>query len=115
MYVCILTAACQILLYSGHSLLWVGALGLVVLYIYSVGTLALLRNEFDEPDPEEDGDTVRFCGSLVQCFISVLEYGLLDTLGLVSKSNGIMYNTHNYYVRICMYCMCNDGAICCSF
>ena len=61
-----------------------GALGLVVLYIYSVGTFAFLRNEFDEPDPEEDGDNVRFCQSLVQCFISVLEYGLLDTLGLVS-------------------------------
>lgn len=62
-----------------------GALGLVVLYIYSVGTFALLPNEFHEPDPEEDGDNVRFCRSLVQCFISVLEYGLLDTLGLVNK------------------------------
>ena len=59
------------------------ALGLVVLYIYSVGTFAFLPNEFHEPDPEEDGDNVRFCRSLIQCFISVLEYGLLDTLGLV--------------------------------
>ena len=68
---------------TGRSLLWVGALGLVILYIYSVGTFAFLPNEFHEPDPEEDGDNVRFCQSLVQCFISVLEYGLLDTLGLV--------------------------------
>ena len=68
----------------GRSLLWVGALGLVILYIYSVGTFAFLPNEFHEPDPEEDGDNVRFCRSLAQCFISVLEYGLLDTLGLVS-------------------------------
>ena len=70
---------------AGTSLLWVGALGLVVMYIYSVGTFALLANEFHEPDPEEDGDNVRFCRSLIQCFISVLEYGLLDTLGLVSQ------------------------------
>ena len=67
-----------------------GALGLVVLYIYSVGTFAFLRNEFDVPDPEEDGDNVRFCGSLIQCFISVMEYGLLDTLGLVSKIHLIL-------------------------
>jgi len=68
----------------GRSLLWVAALGLVVMYIYSVGTFAFLANEFHEPDPEEPGDNVRFCRSLIQCFISVLEYGLLDTLGLVS-------------------------------
>ena len=84
MQLLIIYKATTTLLYTGRSLLWVGALGLVVLYIYSVGTFAFLRNEFDVPDPEEDGDNVRFCGSLVQCFISVLEYGLLDTLGLVS-------------------------------
>ena len=63
-----------------------GTLGLVVLYIYSVGTFALLPNEFHEPDPEQPGESVRFCRSLIQCFITVLEYGLLDTLGLVSNS-----------------------------
>ena len=46
-----------------------------------MGTFALLANEFDDPDSE---DTVRFCSSLIECFISVMEYGLLDTLGLVS-------------------------------
>ena len=45
-------------MYIGRSLLWVGALGLVVLYIYSVGMFAFLCNEFHEPDPEEDGDNV---------------------------------------------------------
>ena len=73
----------NLLLHIGRSLLWVGALGLVVLYIYSVGTFAFLRNEFHEPNPG-DGDSVRFCQSLFHCFISVLEYGLLDTLGSVS-------------------------------
>ena len=80
------TVTINSVLQTGRSLLWVGALGLVILYIYSVGTFALLPNEFHEPDPEEDGDNVRFCRSLAQCFISVLEYGLLDTLGLVSVS-----------------------------
>lgn len=67
----------------GRSLLYVGALGLVVMYIYSVGVFAFLPNEFHDPDPE-GGDNVLFCRSLLQCFISVLEYGLLDTLGAVS-------------------------------
>ena len=79
----------------GYSLLWVGALGLVVLYIYSVGTFAFLPNEFHEPDPEEPGENVRFCRSLIQCFISVLEYGLLDTLGSVSKQFIITQNKYS--------------------
>ena len=58
------------------------ALGLVVIYSYSVGTFALLPNEFN--DPNEDAETVLFCRTLFQCFISVLEYGLLGTLGSVS-------------------------------
>ena len=66
----------------GWSLLWVAALGLVVIYIYSVGTFALLPNEFHNQN--EDAENVLFCRSLIQCFISVLEYGLLDTVGLVS-------------------------------
>ena len=73
------------MLCAGVSLLWIGALGLVVLYIYSVGTFALLRSDYDVPNPEEPGDNVRFCHSLIECFISVLKYGLLDTLGMVSK------------------------------
>ena len=64
------------------SLLWVAALGLVVIYSYSVGTFALLPNEFH--DPNEDAENVLFCRSLIQCFISVLEYGLLGILGSVS-------------------------------
>ena len=80
MYICSCILSTKDLLHEGRSLLWVGALGLVILYIYSVGTFAFLRNEFHEPD----GDNVRFCQSLFQCYISVIEYGLLDTLGSVS-------------------------------
>ena len=64
-----------------------GALGLVVLYIYSVGTFAFLSNEFHEPDSGKGSGEVRFCRSFAQCFITVLEHGLLDTLGSVSNYN----------------------------
>ena len=64
-----------------------GALGLVIIYIYSVGTFAFLPNKFNEPEPQQPAESVRFCRSLFQCFISVLEYGLLDTLGAVSSRN----------------------------
>ena len=73
MYVCI---------YAAFSLLWVAALGLVVIYCYSVGTFAFLPNEFH--DPSADAENVLFCHSLIQCFITVLEHGLLGTLGSVS-------------------------------
>ena len=69
-------------IHAVRSLMWVAALGLVVIYSYSVGAFALLPNEFH--DPNEDAETVLFCRTLIQCFISVLEYGLLDTLGSVS-------------------------------
>ena len=89
-----------------------GTLGLVVLYIYSVGTFALLPNEFHEPDPEEPGENVRFCRSLFQCFISVLEYGLLDTLGSVSN-NLLMKNTGGikYFKTADLPMDFNDAAI----
>ena len=80
---------------TGRSLLWVAALGLVVMYIYSVGTFALLPNEFHDTD-----DNGRFCESLIQCFVSVLEYGLLDTLGSVSLA---LYSQAHYStcVNVC--------------
>ena len=67
---------------ADSSLLWVAALGLVVIYCYSVGTFAFLPNDFH--DPNEVAENTLFCHSLFQCFITVLEYGLLDTLGTVS-------------------------------
>ena len=73
------------------SLLLVGALGLVVLYIYSVATFAFMSNEFHEPDPKKGGGRVRFCRSFAQCFITVLEYGLLNTLGSVSNNTPTGY------------------------
>ena len=62
---------------TGDSLLWVAALGLIVVYIYAVGTFAFMPNDFD------DTDEGLFCGTLFECFVTVLDYGLLDTIGLV--------------------------------
>ena len=67
---------------AGRSLLLVAALGLVIIYCYSVGTFAFLPNEFH--DQNEDSENVLYCHSLFQCFITVLEHGLLGTLGSVS-------------------------------
>ena len=82
-------------------MLWVGALGLVIIYIYSVGTFAFLPNEFNEPEPQQPAESVRFCRSLFQCFISVLEYGLLDTLGAVSiRNNKVNVNVYDTKFRL---------------
>ena len=64
------------------------------MYIYSVGTFALLPNEFHGTD-----DDVRFCQSLIQCFVTVLEYGLLDSLGSVSLST---LHAQAYYIHTCV-------------
>ncbi|XP_065910466.1 inositol 1,4,5-trisphosphate-gated calcium channel ITPR1-like [Dysidea avara] len=63
---------------NGSSLLWVAALGLIVIYVYAVGTFAFMPNDFDD----NDGDVALFCGTLFECFVTVLDYGLLDTIGL---------------------------------
>jgi len=61
--------------------LWVAALGLIVIYVYAVGTFAFMPNDFDS-----NGESrALFCGTLFECFVTVLDYGLLDTIGLVSE------------------------------
>ena len=71
----------QLTLHSGKSLLWVAALGLIVIYNYAVGTFVFMPNDFDNQD---EGEVVRYCSTLFECSITVLEYGLLDTIGSVS-------------------------------
>ena len=67
---------------SGIVLLWVAALGGVVLYIYAVISFAFLHESADnEADSNRDNDL--FCDTLGQCFITVIRYGLIDNLGLV--------------------------------
>ena len=65
---------------SGKSLLWVAALGIVVLYIYAVVSFAFLHEAFQAPDND---DATLFCSTLYECFASTIRYGLIDNLGLV--------------------------------
>ena len=64
---------------AGKSLLWVAALGIMVLFIYAVISFAFLHESFFVENPEFP----LFCESLGQCFVSVMRYGLLDNIGLV--------------------------------
>jgi hypothetical protein len=67
---------------NGIALLWVAALGGVVLYIYAVISFAFLHESADnEADSGRDNDL--FCDTLGQCFVTVIRYGLIDNLGLV--------------------------------
>lgn len=66
---------------NGKSLLWVAFLGLIVLYIYAVLSFAILHESFFVANS-------RFplhCETLGQCFVSVIRYGLLNTLGSVRE------------------------------
>ena len=65
---------------TGKSLLWVAALGVVVLYIYAVVSFAFLHEAFEAPDND---DATLFCSTLYECFASTIRYGLIDNLGLV--------------------------------
>jgi inositol 1,4,5-triphosphate receptor type 1 len=58
---------------NGIALIWVGILGIIVLFIYAVISFAFLHNEFV-------GDLL-YCTSLVECSYTVLRLGLLDSLG----------------------------------
>lgn len=67
---------------TGVSLLWVAALGGVVLYIYAVISFAFLHESADNED-DDDKDASLFCDTLGECLITVVRYGLIDNLGLV--------------------------------
>ena len=63
---------------AGISLLWVAALGGVVLYIYAVISFAFLHESVNDL-----GDNKLYCDTLGQCFITVIRWGLIGNLGLV--------------------------------
>ena len=58
--------------WAGQSLVWVGILGVVILYIYALAGFAYLRDCFNPGD--EDGV---HCATLTQCFVTVIRYGLI--------------------------------------
>ena len=47
-----------------------------------MGTFLFMPSDFDNQD---EGEVTRYCSTLFECSITVLEYGLLDTIGLVSN------------------------------
>ena len=55
------------------------SLGVIVIYIYSVGAFAFFANNFDDAD-NRDG---LYCDSVLQCWVTVFHYILI---GGVSKS-----------------------------
>ena len=57
----------------GRSLLWVAVLGFVLFYLYALISFAFLRASFD---PESD----MYCGSLWQCTVTVIRYGLIGDI-----------------------------------
>lgn len=84
---------CNVCMLPGRSLLWVAILGLIIIYIYAVGTFIFMPNDFDNQEGEV-GEAVRYCHTLFECTITVVEYGLLDTLGAVSYILIIVQTMH---------------------
>ena len=61
------------------SLIWLAVLGVIVLFIYAVISFAFLQNNY-----VETYDAALYCANLGKCMYSVLRYGLIDNLGIVS-------------------------------
>jgi len=53
---------------NGISLLWVGLLGVIIIYVYSIFAFAFFRNDF----PNDDG---LFCDTMWECFLASLNFG----------------------------------------
>ena len=85
----------------GISLVWVALLGLVMLFIYAVISFAFLHNFFIVYD-----DAALYCASLLQCAYSVLRYGLIDNIGLVSLLSVLNYfetvffTARSFYIKL---------------
>ena len=76
---------------AGVALLWVAALGVVVLFIYAVISFAFLDESVNE-----QGENALFCETLGQCFVSVIRWGLIDNLGLVWLHTHIRTHAHTH-------------------
>ena len=74
------------LLCTGKQLRSVGLLGLAVFLIYAVVSFAFLHNFFNPYDMDYN----LFCNTLIQCYVTVIREGLLNTLGAVSR----LFNNH---------------------
>ena len=77
------------LLRIGKQLISVGLLGLAILLIYAVLSFAFLHNFFNPYDMDYN----LFCNTLIQCYVTIIREGLLNTLGAVSRlfSSHVMF------------------------
>ena len=71
----------------GKSLLWVAVLGLVIFYLYALLAFALFRDVFNPR-------TQMFCGSLWQCTVTIIRYGLVGDYDEVSKRRFSLIKAH---------------------
>ena len=82
--------------HAGKSLLWVAALGAVVLYIYAVIAYAGYQMYFDDPGNSSH------CKTLFECVVSVFRLGLLNgALVTVSEAWWIDGRKGTKQIRIC--------------
>ncbi len=63
---------------------WVAVLLVSILFIYAVVSFAFYQEEFNDPDSNI------FCGSLGECFITVLRFGLIDSFLVTYNSYTIV-------------------------
>ena len=59
-------------------------LGVVIVYIFALASFAFLRNSMESTGE----DSTLYCGSLVECTVSVLRYGLIGELFEVIYRHG---------------------------
>ena len=69
-----LVLSCDVTIDS--KLLWMVALGLGVIYMYSVVAFAFYAGDFNNSDSDEN----EYCDSLLQCFVTLIHYILIDSV-----------------------------------
>lgn len=58
---------------NGRSLIWVGVMGLIIIYLYALVAFAFMRAIFSEDDE-------LYCNHLYECFVTVLRYGVIGDI-----------------------------------
>ncbi|XP_062518427.1 inositol 1,4,5-trisphosphate receptor type 1-like isoform X2 [Corticium candelabrum] len=77
---------------NGKSLLWVAALMVIIIYVYTVISFAFLRESFHR-------DEGLFCENLGQCFVTSLKFGLLSGGGLGEALQSRTFSFHEPGLR----------------
>ncbi|XP_065833160.1 inositol 1,4,5-trisphosphate-gated calcium channel ITPR1-like isoform X3 [Oscarella lobularis] len=88
----ILTRVLQSVTRNGVSLLWVGAMMVIIIYIYSVVAFTFLRQSFDP-------STGLYCENLAQCFVTSIKVGLLTGGGLGEALPAKAYSFYEPAIR----------------